>query len=146
MHKISETKIFPFSVKQLYNLVIDVDSYHHFLPFCAASKITSKESNNMEADLTISAFGFEDTYSSFVEYNIADDSAEIRVTSTSGPLKHLSNIWKFSMVDETSTVVDFSLEFQLESRILDKMIGLHIDKIRNHMLRAFEKRAVEIYS
>lgn len=145
MHKISETRILPFSVRQLYELVIDVDSYKDFLPFCVGSKITKKNEENMEADLTISVAGFRDSYSSRIVHNICDNEAEISVVSISGPLKSLHNIWQFSAADKNSTIIKFSLAFEMQSVLLDKMISIYLDKIRDHMLEAFERRAIKLY-
>lgn len=145
MPHISNTKIIPFSYKELFDLVMDVESYVDFLPFCSEAKITSKTESQIEADLKISFALINESYSSLIIPEFNDDYASIDVKATKGPFKHLSNIWKFIKIDESTTRVKFILDFELKSFLLSKIIDVFLNEMHHKILDSFEKRAREKY-
>ena len=103
---------------QLIDLVLDIEKYPEFVPFCVDAKVyEKKEKDNLlliNADLTIGKGPFKDTYKSDVKYNKKENS--IFVTNLDGPLKHLKNTWLFkeeNNVTEISFEVDFELKLSL---------------------------------
>ena len=85
------------SKKNLIEMVLDIEKYPEFVPWCLDGKIHDKIDKGdiieIKADLTIGKSFFRDTYKSFVIYNKSEDS--IHVTNMDGPLKHLKNTWHF---------------------------------------------------
>ena len=79
-------------------MVLDIEKYPEFVPWCLSGKIHSKKEKDdkveITADLTIGKSFFNETYKSFVIYDRSSDS--IHVTNIDGPLKHLENKWFFS--------------------------------------------------
>ena len=127
-------------------MVLDIERYPEFVPWCLEGKIHSKidKGNIIEitADLTIGKSFFRDTYKSFVVYNKLEDL--IHVTNMDGPLKHLENTWSFSQAGDSSEV-EFHVDFELKNKILNilmiKSFDLGLKKIAN----AFEKRAIQLF-
>jgi coenzyme Q-binding protein COQ10 len=140
MHNISEVKILPFSPEQLFNLVMDIESYPTFLPFCTNAKIESKKDDEIIASLTINVAGLEKTYRSLVQAN--DNIIEVKAID--GPFKYLYNRWEFKAYG-ASTIVSFQIDFELESFLLSKLMDVLLGKIYNEILSAFEKKAEEKY-
>ena len=133
--------------KQLIDLVLDVDKYPLFVPFCLDSKVYEKKEKGdlilMIADLTIGKGPLKDTYKSDVKYNKKDDT--IFVTNLDGPLKHLENRWHFKQLNKTTEVsfeVDFELKNEFLNMIMTKSFQFGLDKIAD----SFEKRADELFS
>ena len=133
--------------KQLIDLVLDVDKYPLFVPFCLDSKVHEKKEQGdlilMIADLTIGKGPLKDTYKSDVKYNKKDDT--IFVTNLDGPLKHLENRWHFKQLNKTTEVsfeVDFELKNEFLNMIMTKSFQFGLDKIAD----SFEKRAEELFS
>ena len=97
MPKASVKRLIECKKEQLIDLVLDIEKYPQFVPFCLDSKIYEKNEKGdlllIIADLTIGKGPFKDTYKSDVKFNKKDDS--IYVTNIDGPLKHLENKWKF---------------------------------------------------
>ena len=97
MPKASVKKLIECKKEQLIDLVLDIEKYPEFVPFCAGAKVyEKKEKSNLlliVADLTIGKGPFKDTYKSDVKYNEKEDS--IFVTNLDGPLKYLENMWQF---------------------------------------------------
>ena len=145
MPYISKTKTIPFSHKELFDLVMDVESYPDFLPFCSEAKITSKTEVQIEADLKIAFAGVSESYSSLIIPTFQEDYAAIDVKATRGPFKHLTNLWKFIPINESTTRVEFMLNFELKSFLLSKIIDVFLNEMHHKILDAFEKRAREKY-
>jgi len=147
MPKASVKRSIECKKKQLIDLVLDVEKYPLFVPFCLDSKVYEKKEKGdlliMIADLTIGKGPLKDTYKSDVKYNKKEDS--IYVTNLDGPLKHLENRWHFKQVNkitEVSFEVDFELKNDFLNIIMTKSFQFGLDKIAD----SFEKRAEELFS
>ena len=147
MPKASVKRSIECKKKQLIDLVLDVDKYPLFVPFCLGSKVHEKKEQGdlilMIADLTIGKGPLKDTYKSDVKYNKKDDT--IFVTNLDGPLKHLENRWHFKQLNKTTEVtfeVDFELKNDFLNMIMTKSFQFGLDKIAD----AFEKRAEDLFS
>ena len=147
MPKASVKRSIECKKEQLIDLVLDVEKYPLFVPFCLDSKVYEKKEKGdlliMIADLTIGKGPLKDTYKSDVKYNKKEDS--IYVTNLDGPLKHLENRWHFKQVNkitEVSFEVDFELKNDFLNIIMTKSFQFGLDKIAD----AFEKRAEELFS
>lgn len=142
----SEIKKLPYSAKQIFDLVMDIEKYPQFLPWCLASKITKNHTeNHLEADLVINFKGFTQKYSSDVRASKTYDGEYlISVAAIDGPFKNLVNAWEFKDVKD-GCEIKFFIDFEFKSIILGKMIGMIFEKATNKMIDAFETRAKEIY-
>ena len=147
MPKASVKRLIKCKKEQLINLVLDIEKYPKFVPFCVDAKVyEKKEKGNLlsiVADLTIGKGPFKDTYKSDVKYNKEEDS--IFVTNLDGPLKHLKNAWQFkekNNITEVSFEVDFELKNEFLNIVMTKSFQFALDKIAD----AFEKRAEDLFS
>ena len=127
-------------------MVLDIERYSEFVPWCLGGKIHSKnvKENKLEitADLTIGKSFFNETYKSFVIYEKSTDS--IHVTNMDGPLKYLENKWFFKKKGENSEI-DFHVDFELKNNILNILMVKSFDKGLKKIADAFEKRAMELF-
>ena len=143
MPKHREKKILHFAPKQLFDLVSDVDSYHEFLPWCLASRITKRDKNVLNGDLIVGFRLYREKFSSKV---VLFEPNKINVDYIRGPFKHLKNTWEFEPINKGKyTEVSFFIDFQFKSRLLEKLIGTLFQDAVERMIVAFEKRAEEIY-
>ena len=147
MPKASVKKLIKCKKEQLIDLVLDIEKYPEFVPFCVSAKVyEKKEKSNLlliVADLTIGKGPFKDTYKSDVKYNIKEDA--IFVTNLDGPLKHLENTWHFkekNNITEVSFEVDFELKNEFLNIVMTKSFQFALDRIAD----AFEKRAEDLFS
>ena len=147
MPKASVKRLIECKKEQLIDLVLDIEKYPQFVPFCLDSKIYEKKEKGdlllIIADLTIGKGPFTDTYKSDVKFNKKDDS--IYVTNLDGPLKHLENKWHFKE-ENNYTEVSFDVDFELKNHFLNiimtKSFQFGLDKIAD----AFQKRAEELFN
>ncbi|MFY9589326.1 type II toxin-antitoxin system RatA family toxin [Rickettsia endosymbiont of Halotydeus destructor] len=144
MPSFNQVKILPYNPAELFYLVLDVESYPKFLPWCAAAKIISKNDEQIIAELVLQVKGFSEKYQSSVTYQILDDERYvINAEAISGPFKYLKNIWQFSP-NVKGSLIEFNIDFKMQSIILDKLISTYFAKAAEKMINAFEKRAIEI--
>ena len=146
MPSASITKEIPCSKENLIKMVLDIEKYPEFVPWCLNGKIHSKndKGNTIEitADLTIGKSFFNETYKSFVIYNKTSHS--IHVTNIEGPLKHLENKWFFKEKGENSEV-EFNVDFELKNKILNILMIKSFDIGLKKIADAFEKRAIDLF-
>ena len=139
-------KEIPCSKENLIKMVLDIEKYPEFVPWCLNGKIHSKKNkgNKIEitADLTIGKSFFNETYKSHVIYDKTTDS--IHVTNIDGPLKHLENKWFFKQKGQNSEI-HFHVDFELKNKILDKLMRKSFDVGLKKIADAFEKRAAELF-
>ena len=147
MPKASVKKLIQCKKEKLIDLVLDIEKYPEFVPFCIGAKVYEKKVQGnlllIVADLTIGKGPFKDTYKSDVKYNKNKDS--IFVTNLDGPLKHLENMWHFNErnnITEVSFVVDFELKNEFLNIVMTKSFQFALDKIAE----AFQKRAEELFN
>ena len=147
MPKASVKRSIECKKEQLINLVLDIEKYPDFVPFCMDAKVHERKEQGdlllIIADLTIGKGPFKDTYKSDVKFNKKNDS--IYVTNLDGPLKYLENKWKFkeqNKITEVSFEVDFELKNDFLNIVMTKSFQFGLDKIAD----AFEERAKELFS
>jgi len=141
MPRHAERKVLPFSPEQMFDLVLDVDSYPEFLPWCIATRVTERGENTLTADMVIGFKMFREGYTSIVAYQRPH---RIDVHYKRGPFKYLENHWVFERHAQGCTV-DFHVDFEFKSLILEKAIGGIFVEAVHRMVHAFETRAAALY-
>jgi coenzyme Q-binding protein COQ10 len=137
----AERKILPYQPEQLFDLVADVAKYPQFLPWCVAARVRSRTEAEIVADLTIGYGPFRETFTSRVA---PSRPRRIDVRYEKGPFKYLNNHWVFEPHAQ-GTEVDFFVDFEFNSRILQAAIGVVFNEAVRRMVAAFHKRAVAVY-
>lgn len=139
----TETRVLPYTPEQVFALVADVEKYPEFLPWCVACRKTKSHDDGFEADLAI---GFKMVREQFTSRVILDSPKRIEVSYLKGPFRTLSNVWEFEAAAEgRSTEINFRLDFEFRSRVLQKLIGVLFEEAVHRMVAAFESRAEQLY-
>ena len=142
----TEKRIMPYTAKQMYDLVADVETYPDFLPWCAATRIrkVTKDSHKtiIEADLIIAFKVFRERFGSRV--TLKAEKFSIDVEYLDGPFKYLNNHWIFRDVDG-GCEADFFVDFEFKSRVLQALIGVVFNEAMQRIVKAFEMRADNLY-
>jgi coenzyme Q-binding protein COQ10 len=145
MPKLEEEFFSHHSAEQIYNIVIDIEKYPEFLPWCSDAEVISRTENEIIADLTINFQGFKESYRSKVELSPPSEGvAGVNVVMISGPFTHLHNIWKIEEIDE-GVKISFFIDFEFKSFLLGKIMGAFFSVACHKMVKAFEDRANELY-
>ena len=145
----AEKRIVPYSPEEMYALIADVGRYPEFLPWCAAARIREvrplqdEPGEVMDADLVISFKVYRERFGSRV--TLFPDEHRIEVEYLDGPFHHMQNRWRFHPRGEQACEIDFFVEFEFRSSILQRLIGLVFTEAMHRVVRAFEKRAAALY-
>ena len=146
MPKASVKRLIECNKEQLVDLVLDIESYPKFIPYCLDAKIyEKKEEKNLIliiADLTIGKGPFTATYKSDVRFN--KDLDTILVTNIEGPLKHLDNKWVF-LEKNSSTEISFDIDFEIENKFLNVVMNKSFQYGLNRIADSFQKRANNLF-
>ena len=147
MPKASIKRLIECKKKDLINLVLDIEKYPEFIPFCYNAKIYEKEEAEISikiiADLTIGKGPFKDTYKSDVLYNKQENT--ISVKNIDGPLNHLSNKWSF-IEQNNQTEVIFDIDFEIKNKFLNTVMEASFQFGIEKIADAFQKRAENLFS
>ncbi len=147
MPKASVKRFIECKKDQLIDLVLDIEKYPEFVPFCLNSKIYEKKEKNdlifIIADLTIGKGPFKDTYKSDVKFDKKKDY--IYVTNIDGPLKYLENKWHFNEQNNI-TEISFEVDFELKNDFLNIIMTRSFQFGLNKIADAFQKRAEDLFS
>ncbi len=127
----------PHTTEKLFNLVTDIESYPEFLPWIVAARILKREESVIIAELVIKYKFFRSKYTSKVTLI---PNEEVIVELVEGPFKHLKNHWKFTKKPE-GVQIDFLIDFELESDLLNSIIGKEFENHSKEMIDAFIRRA-----
>ena len=145
MPRASVKRLIECNKEQLIDLVLDIENYPNFIPYCLDAKIYEKKDENnlilIIADLTIGKGPFKATYKSDVRFN--KDTDTILVTNIDGPLKHLENRW-FFLEKDSSTEIYFDIDFEIENKFLNIMMSKSFQYGLDKIADSFQKRAHDI--
>ncbi len=146
MPSLRQTKTLPFPAKLLFDLVMDIEKYPQFLPWCKQTKIVRQISeNNLEADLLVSFKNFFEKYRSDVKYGKNSESLYfVDVVAIQGPFKKLVNQWKFRDLENGKCEIEFFIDFEFNSFLLSKMLGGIFERATEKMMQSFEERARQL--
>ena len=137
----AEKRLLRYTPEQMFDLVADVRRYPEFLPWCVGARIVSRTEKEVVADLTIGFKMFRETFRSEVTLEHPD---MVRVTYLNGPFRYLNNHWRFRPHPQ-GTEVDFFVDFEFRSRLLQAVIGTVFNEAVRLMVRSFERRAMQLY-
>ena len=147
MSSASIKKIIPCKKKELVEMVLDIEKYPEFVPWCIQGKVyDKKESDDLitfKGDLKVGKSFLNETFSSYVSFYKEKD--KIIVTNLDGPLKHLKNEWIFKQINN-STQLTFIIDFELKNPIFNSIMQKSFELGLNKIARAFEQRAVDLYN
>ncbi|MBM3566641.1 MAG: type II toxin-antitoxin system RatA family toxin [Alphaproteobacteria bacterium] len=138
----AEKKKLPFSAEQMFDLVADVEKYPQFLPWCVATRIKSRTPDGVVADMVIGYKVFRERFTSIANFD--RKAMRIDVEYKEGPFRFLNNHWVFEP-DGGGCAIDFYVDFEFRSQILEKAIAVVFNEAVKRMVAAFEKRAQALY-
>ena len=146
MPQASVKRLIEADKQKLIELVLDIEKYKDFIPYCLDSKVYERNDKGdkifIVADLTIGKGIFKDTYKSDVKYNKLNNT--IYVTNIDGPLRYLENVWKFTEKDNI-TEVSFDVDFELKNKFLNILMPKSFNYGLNKIADAFQNRAEELF-
>ena len=148
MPKASVKRLIECEKDDLIKLVLDIEKYPEFVPFCFDAKVYEEKNQGdiikIIADLTIGKGPFKDTYKSDVVLDKRKDT--IFVKNIEGPLNHLSNNWTFTDKQNGITEIAFDIDFEIKNKFLNSLMVVSFQFGLEKIADAFQRRAEELFS
>ena len=131
-----------YSAEDMYALVEDIESYPQFLPWCSRAVVTTREATRAVATMHVNFHGIREQ---FTTENQNEPGRMINMQLVSGPFRHLQGHWRFTPLAENACKVEFRLEYEISSRLLERVIGPVFHHIGGSFVDAFVRRAEQIH-
>jgi coenzyme Q-binding protein COQ10 len=144
--KFETSRRVPFTARQMFDVVADVERYPQFLPLCEGLVVHTREPQGADtvlaATMTVGYGALRESFKSRV--TLRPERNQILVSYLDGPFSHLDNRWSFRDGDSGSTI-DFFIDYAFSSRMLALLMGAVFDKAVRKYTSAFEARAHALY-
>ena len=129
--------------KDLYKIVLDIEKYSEYIPWCKKIIIKTRSKNEMLADMIVCyRYFLPQTFTSHVMFD--SNKLLINTNYIKGPLKDLSTEWLFKKLEIKKTKLIFNVKFEFQRLFHQKLAELFFGLIENKMIDSFKKRADEI--
>jgi len=142
MPVINKSALVPYTAKEMYMLVDDINAYPEFLPWCGDAKVLERDEDEVRASILLSRSGLK---KSFTTLNRLQAGKMIEMRLVEGPFSHLQGFWRFESLSESASKIMFDIEFEFSNKLLAMTVGPVFSQITNTIVDAFTKRAIEIY-
>ena len=142
MEIVERTAVVPYSQRQMFDLVADIENYAEFLPWCTSSEVHERTPEKVMASLVLAKGPIR---KKFTTINSLKAPEQLEMHLVEGPFSHLYGVWTFAALSEGSTEVHCRLEFDFSSRTLAMIIGPLFGMVANELLDSFCQRAHEVY-
>lgn len=142
MPSMERSEVVPFTPEQMYDLVMDIESYPEFLSWCSHGRILDREADSLTAELTLEYRGLRKSFSTRNQFQ---HSKLVEMRLLKGPFRFLEGVWTFEPREDGSTRVHMSIQFEFVNRMLSMMIGPVFHHAVDTLVTDFRKRAEAVY-
>jgi ribosome-associated toxin RatA of RatAB toxin-antitoxin module len=161
MKHVKKSVLLWYSAREMYDLVVGVEDYPKFLPWCDASTILERHApdpgTGAPAGITARLdLHYAGVRQSFTTRNDQVPAESVRLTLVDGPFSHLDGTWRFKPLKagngapsptggETACRVEFDLAYAFSNRTFEAVLSPVFDRVANTFVDAFVKRAGQVY-
>lgn len=142
MRKVCRSALVPYSASQMYELVLDVDAYPEFLPWCSETTVHNRTDEVIDASIALQRGGIN---KSFRTRNTLTPGKAMTLELVGGPFNHLHGQWQFEQLGTDGSKVSLDLEFEFENRVTDTLFGRFFEDTCNSLVESFTNRAADVY-
>lgn len=139
---IKRSALVPYTARQMFELVNQIEDYSRFLPWCRSTTVLSRTAEVVEATIDIAWSGI---HKSFTTRNRLYPHERMDIILVTGPFRQLAGHWSFHALGDMGCKVNLELEFELAGQVLDKVFQPIFYHIANSLVEAFCRRAAEVY-
>lgn len=142
MPSLKRSALVPYSTRQMYELVNDIESYPAFLPWCRSAKITSRDASQITATIRIAKGPVTKQFST---RNVLTQDQRIDMQLLDGPFRSLHGCWSFSEDPSGLCQVAFELDFEYSNALVAATLGPLFEHAADRLVYSFCVRASELY-
>ncbi len=142
MTTITRSALVMYSAEQMFELVNDVRRYPEFLEGCKATEVIAGGDDFIEASLTISRAGLNQSFSTHNQL-VRPERMEMRLLD--GPFTRFHGVWHFQKLSDEACKVSLDMEFEVANKLTGVALGAVFKQVANMMVDSFVNRAKEVY-
>jgi len=133
-------EVISHSAIKLFNIVLDIESYPDYIPWCTQMVINQRKDNEIFADMYVKyKFILVQKFGSHIKFD--QNNLTIETNYIQGPLKDLTTKWKFEEIDKKKSKIFFDINFEFKNYLHQKVAETFYPLIENKMIDSFKKRA-----
>lgn len=146
MPSFQTTRRVPYTPRQMFDLVADVEKYPQFLPLCEGLTVRTRREDDGKTEITASmAVGYKAIHEQFTtRVTLLPADSKVLVAYLDGPFRHLDNRWTFRATG-VGCDVDFFIDYEFRNPMLGLLVGALFDRAFRRFAEAFEDRARVVY-
>jgi coenzyme Q-binding protein COQ10 len=142
------SKLLPYTPDQLFALVGDITAYPDFVPWINAMRTwnprhLSEGVDAVDAEAGVGFSFLKERFSTRVRRDARN--RQIDVSLISGPFKKLENRWRFLDAGHGCSRVEFDIDFQFKSRLLEALLTANFAQAVDKLMNCFEALAKALY-
>ena len=152
MKHVKKSVLLWYSAHEIYELVIDVESYPKFLPWCERAEILERNADGLTARLHLAYSGLRHA---FTTRNVQVPGESVQVTLVDGPFSQLDGLWRFVPLPvpgagahpgtASACKIEFDMRYAFANGLLDAAISPVFDRIAGTFVDSFVRRAEQVY-
>lgn len=135
-----EKIVVPHAKEEVYNMVAHVDKYPEFIPWCKSAKLLKVEDGYNYYEILVKFGLFSHSFTTKDKFTPYD---KIEISLVEGPFKHLESIWSFKSLAQSETEIDFFIDFEFKSVLLNKALGKIFVEANKKIVHSFLERISE---
>ena len=142
MRYVKRSALVPYSAREMFVLVDDIETYPEFLPWCKSTDVLERTDKVVQATLELQKGAMSNK---FTTRNTRTEFDSIDIALVGGPFRHLEGGWVFTELGDQGSKVSLNLDFEFESMLVDMMFGAFFEETCNSLVDSFTSRASEIF-
>lgn len=142
MPVIEKTALVEYPQSQMFELVEQVEHYPEFMPWCGGTEVHRRTDDKIVATIHINYHGIKAHFST---ENDKEPPDCMTINLRHGPFQRLEGVWRFIPLGDTACKIDFRLDYEFSSRLLEKALGPVFHKVASSFIDAFIRRAAQIH-
>jgi ribosome-associated toxin RatA of RatAB toxin-antitoxin module len=142
MREINRSALVAYTPEQMYSLVVDVERYPQFLPWCKAASELKRGPDQVLARLHVHKGPIN---SHFTTRNRLEPPGAIHMELVEGPFSTLQGEWRFVDIGGKGSRVQLQLRFAFSNPLNAWLLEPVFEGTSNTLLDAFVRRAKQIY-
>jgi len=142
MSTIDQSALLPYSARQMFALVNDIEAYPEYMDGCIGAEILEKTGNQVTARLDLGKVGLR---YSFTTRNTLVEPESMTMALVEGPFRHFEATWTFSALNENACKVSLKMEFEFATGLVDAVMKRLFDTTSRNLVNAVCQRAQQRY-
>jgi ribosome-associated toxin RatA of RatAB toxin-antitoxin module len=152
MKRVRKSILLWYSPREMYDLVVAVDRYPQFLPWCERAEVLEETGDTVTARLHLAYAGVRHA---FTTRNTHVAARSVVVQLVDGPFSMLDGIWQFHPIgragasaeqsEESACRIEFELDYAFANRPLEAVLSPVFDKVADTLVDRFVQRAESVY-